>query len=84
MRVVNLVECRELLIALDNLRTQVLSGGLVGVGLFTSDHWGNEIVTFAGTYLSKPESALKIAMKVSWELTRRADAIEALTASIQP
>ena len=73
MQVVDLAECRELLKVLDSLRAQVLSGNLMGVSVCTKDRADNEIVTFAGSYLSDPESALRVAMKVSWDLTSRAD-----------
>lgn len=73
MRVVNLAECRELLVVLDALRAQVLSGSLTGIGLCTHDRAGHEVIMLAGSYLADPDSTLQIAMKLAWQ----AEAIEA-------
>jgi hypothetical protein len=70
MKVVNLIECREMLVAWDEVRLQIVRGEIQGLAICAKGWDGFERVTFAGAYYSDPQSALKMAMRVSWNMTQ--------------
>jgi hypothetical protein len=63
--------CRELFSVADDLRAQIKAGAR-GVTVCVMKADGTESVVFAGVYRDDPSAALKTAMAISWELTKRA------------
>lgn len=72
--VVNLGVCRDLLRLSDNLRNSIVRGKARGIALCIRDDEGGETVVFAGDYRHDPEAALRAAMAISWEITKKSGA----------
>jgi hypothetical protein len=68
--VVALGVCRELFAVADDLRKQIKAGAR-GIAVCVMRDDGTESVVFAGVYRDDPDAALKTAMAISWELTKR-------------
>ena len=73
MSVVDLGSCRALLSRLAGLREKVISGEILGLAVCVKYRGGEEKVFFAGDYEDNKPEALKAAMRMSWELTKRGD-----------
>lgn len=68
--VLSLGVCRELLGVADDLRSRIKSGAR-GVTVCVMNGDGTETVVFSGAYRDDPAAALKTAMAISWELTKK-------------
>lgn len=71
MKVIDLGECRELLARWDEVRQHILNGEIAGFTICMKDHRGREAVFLAGEYEKNPVLALKAAMEMSRQLTKR-------------
>lgn len=69
--VVNLGTCRDLLKLADALRQSIIAGQARGAAVCVKNRDGTETVLFAGEYREDPEAALKAAMAISWEITKK-------------
>lgn len=69
--VVDLGTCRDLLKLSDALRHLIISGQAQGAAVCVKTRDGMETVLFAGDYRDDPEAALKAAMAISWEITKK-------------
>jgi hypothetical protein len=74
MRVVHLGEVRDLLTKWDEVRAAILRGEADGFWVALRAPTGREAIYMGGHYAANPDSAMKITMRVSWELTKAAKA----------
>ena len=75
-KVVDLVQCRDLLTKWSAMRDLIIRGEIRAVALCIQDRQGNETVALCGEFERDPAAALRAAMKMSWELTKQADEAE--------
>lgn len=72
-KVVDLVQCRDLLTKWSALRDLIIRGEIRSVALCIQDRQGKETIALCGEFEHDAEAALRAALHMSWELTKAAD-----------